>query len=85
MAVEVKLRNCQLAFRCKQNWDEMTLTRPDGTVRFCLDCMTEVFFCKTDHDLIEHIKHNHCIAFERIVKDQRFTLLGIPIVRRGSK
>jgi hypothetical protein len=43
MAVEGKLRNCQLAFRCKQNWDEMTLTRPDGTVRFYLDCMTEVF------------------------------------------
>lgn len=85
MAVEVKLRNCQLAFRCKQSWDEMTLTRPDGTVRFCLDCMKEVFFCKTDHDLIEHIKHDHCIAFERIIKDKRYTLLGIPIVRRSAK
>lgn len=83
MATEVNLRNCQLAFRCKQKWEEMTPTRPDGTVRFCLDCMTEVFFCRTDQDLINHIRWNHCVAFERIVKERRHVLLGDPVVRKN--
>lgn len=84
MAIEINLRNCQLAFRCKQKWEEMTPTRDDGTVRFCLDCMTEVFFCRTDHELLDHIRSNHCIAFERIVKDRRHILLG-DVVRRDRK
>ena len=84
MAIETNLRNCQLAFRCKQKWEEMTPTRDDGTVRFCLDCMTEVFFCRTDHELLDHIRSNHCIAFERIVKDRRHILLG-DVVRRDRK
>lgn len=85
MPIEVNLRNCQLAFRCKQKWEEMTPTRADGSVRFCLDCMTEVFFCRTDQDLLNHIRSNHCIAFERIVRDRRHILLGDPIVRKVSK
>lgn len=79
---KVTLRNCELAFRCKANWDEMLPTRDDGSVRFCLDCMKEVFYCVTDRDLIEHIKHNHCIAFTKIVNDEPYFLLGDPIVRK---
>lgn len=82
MTTEVNLRNCKLAFRCKQKWEEMMPTRDDGTIRFCLDCMTEVFYCTTDQDLIDHIRSNHCIAFTRIKKDKRNILLGIPIVRK---
>lgn len=76
MKEAISIRNCTFAFRCKANWNEMMPTRDDGTVRFCLDCMTEVFFCKSDAELADHVKWNHCIAITRMVKGREFTLLG---------
>lgn len=70
------MRNCEFAFRCKANWEEMTPTRDDGSVRFCLDCMKEVFYCRTDSELVEHVKSNHCVAFTKIVKGREIRLLG---------
>ena len=82
MTTEITLRNCQLAFRCKQKWETMSPTSEDGLVRFCTDCMTEVFFCSNDQELTDHIKWNHCIAFERTIKDRRHILLG-EVISRG--
>ena len=76
MATEVTIRNCSFAFRCKQKWEEMTPTRDDGSVRFCLDCMKEVFHCATDRDLVNHVRLNHCISITRVVRGKEFRLLG---------
>lgn len=79
---EIALRNCEFAFRCKENWDEMMPTRDDGSARFCLDCMKEVFYCKTDDELIKNVRLNHCVAITKVVRSRPVMLLGIPIVRK---
>jgi len=79
---EAKIRNCTFAFRCKENFYEMMATRDDGTVRFCVNCMQEVFLCKTNEELSEHIRSNHCIAILQKVRRKETMLLGLPEVRK---
>jgi len=79
---EAKIRNCTFAFRCKENFYEMMATRDDGTVRFCVNCMQEVFLCKTNEELSEHIRSNHCIAVLQKVRRKETMLLGLPEVRK---
>ena len=81
---EAKIRNCTFAFRCKENFYEMMPTRDDGTVRFCLSCMQEVFLCKTNDELSDHIRSNHCIAILQKVKGKETMLLGLPKVRKKT-
>lgn len=77
MKVEItSIRNCNFRFKCKQNWHEMSLTRDDGTVRFCSECMQEVFFCSSDSELGEHIKSNYCIAIKQMIRGKESLLLG---------
>lgn len=83
MTTEITLRNCQFAFRCKQKWEAMSPTSEDGLIRFCTDCMTEVFFCKNDQELLNHVQWNHCVAFERIIKDRKRVLLG-EVIPQGN-
>jgi len=79
---EAKIRNCTFAFRCKENFYEMMASRDDGTVRFCVNCMQEVFLCKTNEELSEHIRSNHCIAILQKVRRKETMLLGLPEVRK---
>jgi hypothetical protein len=81
---EAKIRNCTFAFRCKENFYEMMATRDDGTVRFCVNCMQEVFLCKTNEELSEHIRSNHCIAILQKIRGRETMLLGLPIVRKKT-
>lgn len=81
---EAKIRNCTFAFRCKENFYEMMATRDDGTVRFCVNCMQEVFLCKTNEELSDHIRSNHCIAILQKVRGRETMLLGLPIVRKKT-
>jgi len=62
----------------------MMATRDDGTVRFCLDCMQEVFLCRSDDDLAMHIRSNHCIAIIKPAKKRQEILLGLPEVRKKT-
>jgi len=79
---EAKIRNCTFAFRCKENFYEMMATRDDGTVRFCVSCVQEVFLCKTNEELSDHIRSNHCIAILQKVRRKETILLGLPKVRK---
>lgn len=81
---EAKIRNCTFAFRCKENFYEMMATRDDGTVRFCVNCMQEVFLCKTNDELSDHIRSNHCIAILQMVRGRETMLLGLPMVRKKT-
>lgn len=81
---ETKIRNCTFAFRCKENFYEMMATRGDGSVRFCVNCMQEVFLCKTNEELSDHIRSNHCIAILQKVRAKETMLLGLPMVRKKT-
>jgi hypothetical protein len=44
--------------------------------------MQEVFLCKTNEELSEHIRSNHCIAILQKVRRKEAMLLGLPEVRK---
>jgi hypothetical protein len=55
------LRNCKFAFKCNKEWDRLSKTN-EKNVRFCSACQQEVYFCKTDAELVECIQLNRCVA-----------------------
>lgn len=63
MTHEVRVRNCQFAFKCPKKWDELTRTSFDR-VRHCSNCSRDVFLCTTDAELAESIKLDRCVAVD---------------------
>ena len=58
---DLQIRNCVFAFKCKTDWDYLPDTE-DPKIRFCNECTREVHLCKTDKDLVNAVKRNHCVA-----------------------
>ena len=78
------LRNCTFAFKCSAVWESMAEVAVNGTVRFCSDCQKEVYFCRTDKELVSNVKLNRCIAIHSCFKgnearDDDFITIGGPI------
>ncbi len=56
-----QILECDFAFKCPQQWDNLKLLdRPDQ--RFCESCDREVFFVRTRQQLAVYQKQGHCIA-----------------------
>jgi hypothetical protein len=81
---ELTLRNCTFAFKCSAQWNSMEDVTLDGTVRFCLDCQKEVYYCQSDAELFSNIKLNRCVAIHSYYKkneplDDDPIMVGLPI------
>ena len=81
---ELTLRNCTFAFKCSAQWNSMEDVTLDGTVRFCLDCQKEVYYCQSDAELFSNIKLNRCVAIHIYYKkneplDDDPIMVGLPI------
>ena len=81
---ELTLRNCTFAFKCTGKWNSMGDMTLDGTVRFCLDCQKDVYYCQSDAELVSHIKLNRCVAIHNYYKknetlDDDQIMVGLPI------
>ena len=81
---ELTLRNCTFAFKCSAQWKSMEDLTLDGTVRFCLDCQKEVYYCQSDAELFSNIKLNRCVAIHSYYKkneplDDDPIMVGLPI------
>lgn len=65
MKIQATIRNCPVKFRfqCEKLWTELAATS-DPSVRHCGRCGSDVHFCTTDRETIEHAKAGHCIARE---------------------
>ena len=63
MARNLNIENCEYSvkYECPLKWKNLKKT-DDPTIRFCNECNKNVYRCKTEQDLDEHIKLNHCIA-----------------------
>jgi hypothetical protein len=56
-----QILECDFAFKCPQQWDNLTpLEHPDK--RFCESCDREVFFVRSRQQLAVYQKQGHCIA-----------------------
>lgn len=71
-----EIRNCVFAYKCEADWEELEDTNKEK-IRFCKECQKEVHFCETDKELTEAIRENFCVAFERVEKNKKFSLLGM--------
>jgi len=58
---DLTIRNCTFAYKCATNWDELQTTKNDS-IRFCNDCQREVYLCEDDHELVQYVKLNRCVA-----------------------
>ena len=63
MGRRIFIENCEytVEYECPLEWKNLKKT-DDTQVRFCGECSKNVYRCKTDEDMDEHIKLNHCIA-----------------------
>lgn len=71
-----EIRNCVLAYKCEADWEKLEDTNKEK-IRYCKDCDREVHFCEDDEELTDAIRENFCVAFERIEKNRKFTLMGM--------
>jgi hypothetical protein len=78
------IRNCTFGFKCAVEWDGLSETS-DSSVRFCLDCQREVYFCKTTEQLADAIRLNRCVAV-RLESGARQSMptLGVPLAFKAE-
>ena len=65
MARNLYIENCEYSvkYECPLKWKNLKKT-DDPQVRFCGECSKNVYRCKTEKDMDEHIQLNHCIAIK---------------------
>ena len=63
MGRRIFIENCEytVEYECPLEWKNLKKT-DDPQVRFCGECSKNVYRCKTEQDMDEHIQLNHCIA-----------------------
>ena len=63
MSKNIYIDNCdyEFGYKCPLQWKNLKKTK-DSKVRFCGECDKNVYRCKTEKDMDEHIQLNHCIA-----------------------
>ena len=63
MSRKIFIENCEytVEYECPLEWKNLKKT-DDPQVRFCGECSKNVYRCKTEQDMDEHIKLSHCIA-----------------------
>jgi len=54
------IRNCKVLVDCPKKWSD--LEHLTDVTRHCNKCDETVFLCRTDAELAEAIKLNHCVA-----------------------
>ena len=72
--------NCKYKFKykCPLQWENLEKTK-DLEVRFCGECNKNIYHCKTDQEVDEHIELNHCVAFtDESEHEPREMFIGIP-------
>ena len=76
---DITIRNCKFAFKCEERWAYLQTTEDDN-VRFCDSCQQQVFFCKTDDELLIAIKNNRCVSIESLENLEIF--VGKPLATK---
>ena len=63
MARNLYIENCEytVEYECPYEWKNLKKTG-DSKIRFCNECNKNVYRCKTEKEMDEHINLNHCIA-----------------------
>jgi hypothetical protein len=80
MLLKKKIRNCHVRMEviCPKVWDELKETGTE-TIRFCMQCEKQVYYCDNAEDTLKHAQAGHCIA--RACPDdhsQQPMMLGMP-------
>ena len=75
--VETTIRNieCTFEFKCDKQWDELE-TQIATNIKFCKQCQTDVYLCKTQEELDLARSLGRCISIERV--EIRLFTTGVP-------
>ncbi len=58
-----EIRNCNFRYECTKKWEDLMQTY-DKNVRHCINCHSDVHYCRTQEELYEAMVHNYCVAVE---------------------
>lgn len=72
------IRNCTIAFKCKQKWEKMKET-DIPIIRHCDKCDREVFQVATVRQLKTSLLMNRCVAIHMDMFDLKPRLIGVVI------
>jgi hypothetical protein len=76
---------CQLAFRCPQTWDRLTLTENAG-IRHCSECDRDVHLALAQADFRRYGEEGHCVAVRVLTTTGRLGYaVGNEEVRRPGR
>ena len=75
--VETTVRNieCTFEFKCDKQWDDLE-TQVASNIKFCNQCQTDVYLCKTQDELDHASSLGRCISIERV--EVRMFTTGVP-------
>lgn len=77
----VNIRNCSLGYECRQEWRQL-LETDDQCIKYCKECEKNVYFIQTDHQLMEAIRGNRCVAIKMPNKSE--VMVGMKISIEGN-
>ncbi len=67
---------CTFKFKCDKQWDDLE-TQVASNIKFCKQCLKEVYLCKTQEELDHARSLGRCISIERV--EIRMFTTGIPV------
>jgi hypothetical protein len=72
------IRNCTVAFKCKQKWEKMK-EQDIAIIRHCNKCDQDVFQVRTVRQLKNALLMNRCVAIHMDIFDIKPSLIGVVI------
>ena len=69
---------CEYQFLCSKQWSDLTDIKNSKDVRFCADCMKNVYLCFNFSDLQFHAAQSHCVAVQQSPKRRLLGLVAPP-------
>ncbi len=56
------VRKCRLVVQCEQRWSDLEPSDDPDRVRFCRQCMSDVYYCADQASLERAAAAGHCVA-----------------------
>ena len=74
----IDIRNCKLAYRCNQRWEQLEPVPGAAMMRFCARCQNAVHLVDSEEAFVEMAKQGKCVAVLHV--DYPAAMVGVPAV-----
>lgn len=59
----IDIEHCRLRFQCTQRWEQLDPVPGTTSVRFCVQCQSDVHLVETDSEFDQLAAQGKCMAF----------------------